>query len=178
MSRQRLAAQRFAAALLTVVVLGTGVGPLAAQAVQPAQPAQAAPLAQAAQPAQAENALDAYGQLRDPALQARFERISGQLRCLVCQNESIADSNVELAADLRRQVREMLVAGQSDEAILSFMTDRYGEFVRFSPPVEPKTVAIWGTPFLMLVLGGFIIYRVVRQRSRLPLDDAPSPGPM
>jgi len=171
MSRERLAALRMIAALLIVVALGTAVSRLAAQPVQPTQ------LAQAAQPTPAANAVDAYGQLQDPALQARFERISGQLRCLVCQNESIADSNVELAADLRRQVREMLVAGQSDEAIFSFMTDRYGEFVRFSPPVEPKTVAIWGAPFLMLALGGFIIYRVVRQRSRLPLDDAPSPGP-
>ena len=72
----------------------------------------------------------------DPALQARFERITKELRCLVCQNESIADSNAELAADLRRQVREMLVAGKSDAAIFKFMTDRYGEFVRFAPPLE------------------------------------------
>jgi cytochrome c-type biogenesis protein CcmH len=119
-------------------------------------------------------ALDPYGQLEDPALQARFERITLQLRCLVCQNESIADSNVELASDLRRQVREMLLAGKSDDAIFAFMTDRYGEFVRFSPPLEPKTLLIWGAPFIMLVLGGIIIYRVARQRSRLPLDDEPS----
>jgi cytochrome c-type biogenesis protein CcmH len=121
--------------------------------------------------------VDTNGQLVDHALQARFERIAGQLRCLVCQNESIADSNVELAADLRRQVREMLVAGKSDDAIFDFMTDRYGEFVRFSPPLEPKTLAIWGAPFIMLLLGGVIIYRVVRQRSRMPLDDEPATGP-
>ncbi|MGO9515301.1 MAG: cytochrome c-type biogenesis protein CcmH [Steroidobacteraceae bacterium] len=127
-------------------------------------------------PAGSARALDAYGQLEDPALQARFERITLQLRCLVCQNESIADSNVELAADLRRQVREMLVAGKSDDEIFKFMTDRYGEFVRFSPPLEPKTLLIWGAPFIMLLLGVIIIYRVVRQRSRLPLDDEPSPG--
>jgi cytochrome c-type biogenesis protein CcmH len=125
----------------------------------------------------AAQAVDANGQLVDHALQARFERIAGQLRCLVCQNESIADSNVELAADLRRQVREMLVAGKSDDAIFDFMTDRYGEFVRFSPPLEPKTWAIWGAPFIMLLLGGVIIYRVVRQRSRMPLDDEPATGP-
>jgi cytochrome c-type biogenesis protein CcmH len=121
--------------------------------------------------------VDANGQLVDHALQGRFERIAGQLRCLVCQNESIADSNVELAADLRRQVREMLVAGKSDDAIFDFMTDRYGEFVRFSPPLEPKTLVIWGAPFIMLLLGGVIIYRVVRQRSRMPLDDEPATGP-
>jgi len=120
--------------------------------------------------------VDANGQLVDPSLQARFERIAGQLRCLVCQNESIADSNVELAADLRRQVREMLLKGKSDDAIFDFMTDRYGEFVRFNPPLEPKTLLIWGAPFIMLLLGGFIIFRVVRQRSRLPLDDEPMTG--
>jgi cytochrome c-type biogenesis protein CcmH len=122
------------------------------------------------------SAVDAYGELRDPSLQSRFERITHDLRCLVCQNESIADSNVELAADLRRQVREMLVAGQSDDAIFRFMTDRYGEFVRFNPPLEPKTLLIWGAPFIMLILGAVIIVRIVRQRSRMPLDDEPSAG--
>jgi cytochrome c-type biogenesis protein CcmH len=116
-------------------------------------------------------ALDVHGQLENPALQARFERITQELRCLVCQNESIADSNVELAADLRRQVREMLVAGQSDEAIFKFMTDRYGEFVRFAPPLSIKTLLIWGAPFIALLLGGTIIFRIVRQRSRMPLDE-------
>jgi cytochrome c-type biogenesis protein CcmH len=121
-------------------------------------------------------ALDAYGQLEDSALQARYERIIQELRCLVCQNESIADSNVELASDLRRQVREMLVAGKSDDAIFTFMTDRYGEFVRFNPPLEAKTLLIWGAPFIMMLVGGFIVYRVALKRSRLPLDDEPSRG--
>jgi cytochrome c-type biogenesis protein CcmH len=128
--------------------------------------------------AQAPRALDDYGQLQDPALQARFEHITVQLRCLVCQNESIADSNVELASDLRRQVREMLIAGQSDDAIFKFMTDRYGEFVRFNPPLETKTLFIWGAPFVMLLLGVLIVYRIARQRSRMPLDDEPAPGSM
>ena len=121
--------------------------------------------------------VDANGQLEDHALQSRFENITKDLRCLVCQNESIADSNVELARDLRRQVREMLVDGKSDDAIFDFMTDRYGEFVRFRPPLELKTAFIWGAPFVMLVLGGLIIYRVVRHRSRMPLDDEPATGP-
>ena len=108
------------------------------------------------------------------ALDVRLKLLESELRCLVCQNESIADSNVELASDLRRQVREMLVAGESDDAIFAFMTDRYGEFVRFRPPLEPKTLLIWGAPFIMVLLGGVVIYRVVRQRSRLPLDDEPS----
>lgn len=121
-------------------------------------------------------ALDANGQLEDPALQARFEDITKNLRCLVCQNESVADSNAQLAGDLRRQVREMLVAGKRDDEIFKFMTDRYGDFVRFNPPLEPKTLLIWGAPFIMLLIGAAIIFRVVRQRSRMPLDDEPSPG--
>jgi cytochrome c-type biogenesis protein CcmH len=123
-------------------------------------------------------ALDANGQLEDAALQARFENIAKDLRCLVCQNESIADSNVELASDLRRQVREMLVAGKSDDEIFDFMTDRYGEFVRFNPPVDRKTVLIWGAPFIVLLLGVVIIVRIVRGRSRMSLDDEASPGPL
>jgi cytochrome c-type biogenesis protein CcmH len=115
--------------------------------------------------------MDAHGQLTNPALQARFERVTKELRCLQCQNESIADSNADLARDLRRQVREMLVAGKSDDAIFTFMTDRYGEFVRFAPPLSPKTALIWGAPFFMLLLGAAIIYRVARQRSRMPLDE-------
>ena len=115
--------------------------------------------------------LDANGQLQDAALQSRFERITHELRCLVCQNESIADSNVELAGDLRRQVRDMLIAHQSDDAIFKFMTDRYGEFVRFSPPLEFKTLLIWGAPFIMLLLGSFIVMRIARQRAHMPLDE-------
>ena len=140
------------------VVLAVALGAVLAAASAPVR----------AQPARA---LDAYGQLQDPALQARFEHITAQLRCLVCQNESIADSNVELASDLRRQVREMLLAGQSDDAIFKFMTDRYGEFVRFSPPLEVKTLAIWGAPFIMVLLGGFIVVRIARQRAHMPIDE-------
>jgi cytochrome c-type biogenesis protein CcmH len=120
--------------------------------------------------------VDANGQLEDHSLQTRFERIVGELRCLVCQNETIADSNADLAIDLREQVREMLIAGKSDDAIFDFMTNRYGEFVRFKPPLELKTAFIWGAPFLMLAVGGVIIYRVVRHRSSMPLDDGPAAG--
>ncbi len=178
------------ARLLTLLLLGSSMmlwaassaaeqAPPTAQPAPPtAQPAPptAQPAPPTAQPAppmtqQAPAALDDHGQLRDSMLQTRFERITKELRCLVCQNESIADSTVDLAADLRRQVREMLIAGKSDDAIYKFMTDRYGEFVRFAPPLTPKTALIWGAPFFMLLLGAFIIYRVVRQRSRMPLDE-------
>ena len=158
-------AARASSAALLAALLAAVLGAVLAAASTPAR-------------AQAPRALDDYGQLQDPALQARFEHITVQLRCLVCQNESIADSNVELASDLRRQVREMLVAGQSDDAIFKFMTDRYGEFVRFNPPLETKTLFIWGAPFVMLLLGVLIVYRIARQRSRMPLDDEPAPGSM
>jgi cytochrome c-type biogenesis protein CcmH len=125
----------------------------------------------------ADQAVDANGQLQDQGLQKRYERITLELRCLVCQNESIADSNADLAVDLRQQVREMLIAGKSNDAIFDFMTNRYGEFVRFSPPLETKTLFIWGAPFVMLLLGGFIVYRVVRHRSGMPVDDEPATGP-
>lgn len=121
-------------------------------------------------------ALDVNGQLEDPVLEARYEDITKQLRCLVCQNESIADSNVQLAEDLRRQVREMLLAGQSDAAIFDYMTARYGEFVRFNTPVEAKTLWIWGSPFALLLIGAVIVVRVMRARSRMPIDDEPSPN--
>jgi len=123
-------------------------------------------------------AVDDNGQIEDAGLQARFESITHDLRCVVCQNESIADSNAELAEALRRQVREMLLAGKSDAQIFDYMTARYGEFVRFKPPLEPKTLLIWGAPFIMLLVGAGIVYRITRQRSRMPLDDEPAPGPM
>jgi len=127
--------------------------------------------------ARAADAVDVFGELENPALQARYEHITQDLRCLVCQNESIADSNVELAADLRRQVREMLIAGASNDAIFQFMTDRYGEFVRFNPPLTPKTWLIWGAPFIMVAVGAIVVVRVARQRARLPLDDDPASEP-
>ena len=116
-------------------------------------------------------AVDEAGQLENPELQARYENLTKELRCLVCQNESVADSNAFLARDLRKQVQEMLVAGKSDADILDFMTARYGEFVRYNPPLEPKTVLLWGAPFLLLGVGLLVIFRVVRNRSRMPLDD-------
>ena len=103
--------------------------------------------------ARAADAVDVYGELRDPALQARYETITHDLRCLVCQNESIADSNVELASDLRRQVREMLIAGKSDDAIFRFHDRSVRRIRALQPAAEPKTLLIWGAPFIMLVVG-------------------------
>ncbi len=121
--------------------------------------------------------LDDHGQLENPALQARYEHITQQLRCLVCQNETIADSDAELAAELRDEVRQMLIAGKSDAAIYRFMRARYGEFVLYDPPLDARTIFIWGAPFALLLIGGIVIYRVLRVRSRMPLDDEQEAGP-
>jgi cytochrome c-type biogenesis protein CcmH len=123
------------------------------------------------------SALDAHGQLADPALEARYEHLTQQLRCLVCQNETIADSNAELAAELRTEVKQLLVAGKTDAEIYAFMKARYGEFVLYDPPVDAKTVFIWGAPFALLLVGAGVIFRVVRARSRMPLDEEPKAGP-
>lgn len=106
--------------------------------------------------------------LEDPALQARFEKLTWELRCLVCQNQNIADSNADLAKDLRRQVREMLLAGRSDEEILVYMTDRYGDFVLYRPRFTPKNWVLWGAPVIFLAIGIFILVRVVRRQAAAP----------
>ncbi|MEO1573769.1 MAG: cytochrome c-type biogenesis protein, partial [Pseudomonadota bacterium] len=106
--------------------------------------------------------------LSDPALRARYDVLTEELRCLVCQNQTIADSNAELAVDLRTQVRDMLQAGRTDDEIRDYMTQRYGDFVLYKPPMRPRTVALWFAPALGLLLGAFVLYRVVRQVQRIP----------
>ena len=106
----------------------------------------------------------------NPELEARMLRIAEELRCLVCQNETIAASHAGLAVDLRRQVREMLQQGKSDEQILAFMTQRYGDFVLYRPPWKATTVLLWVGPALMLLAGFAGLFVVLRRRSRLPDD--------
>ena len=100
----------------------------------------------------------------DPALEARARAIGKQLRCVVCQNQSIDDSNAELAQDFRRIVRERLAAGDSDAQVLGFMTDRYGDFVLLKPPVTTGTVVLWAGPFAVLVIGAGLLAVTVRRR--------------
>jgi len=100
----------------------------------------------------------------DPVLEARVHRIALELRCLVCQNQTIADSSADLAVDLRRQVREMLREGKSEPEILDFMTARYGDFVLYRPPVESSTYLLWYGPLTMAVLGIVILLWVLRRR--------------
>ena len=113
----------------------------------------------------------------DPALEARMMAISSELRCLVCQNQTIADSHAELAVDLRTQVREMLQKGMTEQQIAEYMTDRYGDFVLYRPPFKSTTMLLWIGPGVMLVLGLLMLVLVLRRRSRMPQDrfDAEEP---
>jgi cytochrome c-type biogenesis protein CcmH len=113
----------------------------------------------------------------DPVLEARMLSITAELRCLVCQNQTIADSHADLAIDLRQQVREMLQKGMTDQQITEYMTDRYGDFVLYRPPFNRMTVLLWVGPGLLLVFGLLGLVLVLRKRSRMPEDrfDAEEP---
>jgi cytochrome c-type biogenesis protein CcmH len=115
-------------------------------------------------------AVDDAQPFADPALQARYEILTHQLRCLVCQNETIADSGATLAGDLRRELHEKLAAGQSDEEVLKFMTDRYGAFVLYKPPFERRTWLLWLAPVLLLITGLVVVFRVISKRSHMAID--------
>ena len=108
----------------------------------------------------------------DPALEKRAMALSGHLRCLVCQNQTIADSNAELAVDLKNQVRDKLRQGQSEQEILDYMVNRYGEFVLFSPLVKSTTWLLWFGPLLLFVAGFYVLAVNLRQRRRL-MQQAP-----
>jgi len=110
-------------------------------------------------------AIDAE-KLDDPVLQARYEKLVHELRCLVCQNETIADSNATLAADLRKELREMMKAGKTDAEIRAFLTERYGDFVLYLPPVAPRTWLLWAAPALLLFGGAAVAALVVVRRAR------------
>ncbi len=103
----------------------------------------------------------------DPVLEKRVMDLSTHLRCLVCQNQTIADSNAELAVDLKNQVREKLRQGQSEQEILDYMVKRYGEFVLFSPLVKSTTWLLWFGPLLLLVVGLGVLFAVLRQRRKM-----------
>ncbi len=103
--------------------------------------------------------------LKDPKLEARARDLSAQLRCLVCQNESIDDSQATLAHDLRVLIRQRITAGESNKEIKSFLVSRYGDFILLKPPFKPETLLLWGTPILLLVLGGGAILMSLRKRA-------------
>jgi cytochrome c-type biogenesis protein CcmH len=121
-------------------------------------------------------AIDTAPAFDDPAQQARYEQIIHRLRCLQCRSESIADSSVTLAADLRRQVREMMAAGKSDQEIFQHMVDRYGDYVLYKPPLVARTLLLWGAPILLLLGGAAIAAFVIARKSHLPDTDPADPG--
>lgn len=107
---------------------------------------------------------------KDPLLEQRYQTLTEQLRCLVCQNQNIADSHAELAQDLRRKVYELLSKGDSDNQIVQYMTDRYGDFVLYRPPFKFKTLLLWLGPVLALLLGALGFWRVMKN-ARQPVQE-------
>ena len=122
-----------------------------------------------------EHAVDPI-ELADPALQERYRALSHELRCMQCQNQSIADSPVGLAGDLRREVRELLVAGKTDAEVRSFMQERYGDFILFRPAFTARTAWLWAAPVVLLALGLFVAVRVIRKRASVVDEDDVVPG--
>jgi cytochrome c-type biogenesis protein CcmH len=147
-----------AALALLLVFAGAGAQAPAAPASGAAAPPQAVPTAS------------------DPAVEARMAAITGELRCLVCQNQTIADSHADLAVDLRQEVREMIRAGRSDDQIRRYMTDRYGDFVLYRPPFKMTTLALWLGPAALLAVAAIALVAAIVRRARLA-DDCFEPDP-
>jgi cytochrome c-type biogenesis protein CcmH len=101
----------------------------------------------------------------DPVIEARLKTMSSELRCLVCQNTTLADSTAPLAEDLRKEIREQMRAGKSDQEVVDYLVARYGDFVRYRPPVNNETALLWFGPFLLLLIGGFVLFRVLKKHA-------------
>ncbi len=108
----------------------------------------------------------------DPAIEQRLKKLSQELRCLVCQNETLADSRADLAEDLRDEIREQMKAGKSDKEIIAFLTDRYGQFILYRPRVTPVTYFLWFGPFVLLLAGLAVLFHYIKKR-RDTISDKP-----
>jgi len=115
-------------------------------------------------------AIDTDKAFDDPALQARYEHIIEEVRCLKCQNQSIKDSNAFLAGDLRREIRRMLSEGKTDDEIYEFLVARYGEFALYRPRMSGKTLVLWVAPIVLLLAGGLVLVNILRRRMAMPVD--------
>ncbi|MBU6260449.1 MAG: cytochrome c-type biogenesis protein CcmH [Burkholderiales bacterium] len=115
-------------------------------------------------------AKEAAPAVANPQIEARMMALASQLRCLVCQNETIADSPADLASDLRQEIREMLAKGMTEDQIRKYMTDRYGDFVLYKPPFKAKTALLWGGPPLLLVVALATLVTMLRRRMRASPD--------
>jgi cytochrome c-type biogenesis protein CcmH len=121
-------------------------------------------------PLQLNAAIDAYF-FDDPEKEARFQVLIAELRCLVCQNQNLADSNAELAQDMRQLTYEMVQSGASDEEIVAFMVQRYGDFVMYRPPFKSSTAMLWVGPFIILGVGVTVLFLFIRRRNKEPAPD-------
>jgi cytochrome c-type biogenesis protein CcmH len=116
-------------------------------------------------------AIDPSEALQDPEQQALYEQITAEVRCLVCQNQTIANSTAPLAADLRREIRRMIEGGESEEQIKSFLVDRYGGYILYKPQFESWNIVLWLAPPLLLIAGLWGVARFARKRAQLPIDE-------
>ena len=122
-------------------------------------------------------AMDADSKLSDPVQQETYERLTHEVRCLVCQNQTIADSSAPLASDLRREIRKMLEAGRSEAEVKTFLLDRYGDFVLYKPRFKGATAVLWLAPLSLLLIGGFALSRILQRRAALPAPPDDDEGP-
>ena len=116
-------------------------------------------------------AQQAFETLEDPQQQARYQALIQEVRCLTCLNRSIAESDTPLANDLRREIRELIAGGASDAEVAAFLTERYGDFVLYRPPLRPRTVPLWAAPAIFLGIGAVAFAVVLRRRLAQPIDD-------
>ena len=116
-------------------------------------------------------AIDTGVAFEDPEMQARYEKLISEVRCVVCQNQTIKDSNVFLASDLRREIRIRMAEGMTDAEITDFLVARYGDFVLYSPRKSGRTLILWIMPAILFGVGGIVLVRVVRDRMKMPIDD-------
>ncbi|MGI9290941.1 MAG: cytochrome c-type biogenesis protein [Gammaproteobacteria bacterium] len=116
-------------------------------------------------------AIDPSEELADPKLQALYKTITEETRCLVCQNQTIADSTAPLAADLRREIRKKVEAGQSEDEIKDFLVERYGDFVLYKPRFESWNIVLWLAPVVLVLIGFVALTRIVSKRTQLPIDE-------
>jgi len=125
--------------------------------------------------------MDTEPGLPDPTQQQLYEQLTHEVRCLVCQNQTIADSTAPLAADLRREIRGLVEQGRSEDEIRTFLLDRYGDFVLYRPRFNAATALLWLAPVLLLLLGGAVLWRIIQRRAGLPVpaedEEQPDPGP-
>lgn len=117
-------------------------------------------------------AIDTDKAFDDPELQARYEKLIAEVRCVTCQNQNIKGSNAFIAADLRREIRRLMEEGKTDAEVVDFLVTRYGDFVLYSPRKSGKTLALWIAPFILLLFGIVGFVRVLKNRMSLPIDDA------